>query len=73
MRLENLYPNFAKSPPAVQLQLLAEYRLKRAEDMAKPNTFRVKKASATALTEEEKVVMKILKLKKKDILAMREM
>ena len=75
MRLENLYHNFVTSPPEIQLQILSAYRQKRAEDMAKPNTFRVKavKAAANALTEEEQIVMKLLGLKKKEVIAMRQL
>lgn len=75
MRLENLYPNFVTAPPELQLQLLSTYRQKRAEDMEKPNTFRVKAtaAKANALTPEEETIMKLLGLKKKEVLAMRQM
>ena len=75
MRLESLYPNFTKSPPEIQLQILSAYRQKRAVDMAKPNTYRVKALSiaATALTDEEKIIMKLLGLKKKEVLALRQM
>jgi hypothetical protein len=43
--------------------------------MAKPNTYRVKALSiaATALTDEEKIIMKLLGLKKKEVLALRQM
>lgn len=75
MRLENLYPNFVTAPSELQLQILSTYRQKRAEDMAKPNTFRVKAttAKANALTSEEEIIMKLLGLKKKEVLVMRQM
>lgn len=81
MRLEELYPDFSTALPEVQLHLVARYRQRRAEDMAKPNTYKVKKKKkpkkkavnlATQLTENEKVLMKTLGLKKKQILAMRK-
>lgn len=75
MRLENLYPNFAKLCEAEQIAYIASYRLRRAEDMSKPAFVKKSKAPASQkleLTEEETAVMKLLGLKKKDILALRE-
>jgi len=71
LRLENLYTNFVTAPPEIQLQILSAYRQRRAEDMAKPNTFRVKAiaAKANALTPEEEIIMKLLRLKKKEVIA----
>jgi hypothetical protein len=76
MRLENLFKNFSTSSTAEQLEFLVSYRLRRAEDMEKPSTFRKKKAPSTAsakptLTEEEKLLMKLLGLKPKDLIALR--
>lgn len=76
MRLENLYLNFGTSSPEEQLAYVVAYRLKRAEDMAKPIPSRKKKsekasAAKVVLTEEEKVVMQLLGLKQKDIIALR--
>lgn len=74
MRLENLYPNFGKSPPEVQAAFISAYRLRRATDLAtvlstkKPIT--VSKTSIS-LTDEEKAIMKLLGLKQKDVLALR--
>lgn len=79
MRLENLYPNFGKASPEEQVEYVANYRLRRASDMLKAPTWpKPKKVSKTKkkalpLTEEEKVVMGLLSLKKKDIIAMRAM
>jgi hypothetical protein len=74
MRLENLYLNFGEASPEMQALFIASYRLKRAQDMEKPSTYKKKVVSIKVrleLTEEEKVVMKMLGLKQKDILALR--
>jgi hypothetical protein len=74
MRLEGLYPNFGRSSPEMQVNMLATYRLKRMEDLAKtPTSKKRSPASQTTpvLTEEEKVIMKLLGLKQKDITALR--
>jgi hypothetical protein len=78
MRLENLYPNFGKSSPEAQARYVADYRLKRAEDMAKTPTWPKQKKTTTStkappLTEEEKIVMKLLGLTKKEIIALRSL
>jgi len=78
MRLEDLYTNFGKSPPEEQLKYIAEYRLRRATDLAAiPSTKKspAKKSkidlSGIELTQEEKAIMKMLGLKQKDIAALR--
>lgn len=76
MRLENLYSNFGKSPPEEQEKFVAEYRLRRAQDLAAipPTTSRKTTSgikSKIDLSDEEKAVMKMLGLKQKDILALR--
>lgn len=76
MRLENLYINFGKSPPEEQLKYLAEYRLRRAQDLAAvPPTSKTKSVIKSkidvSLSEEEKAIMKKLGLKQKDIAALR--
>ena len=77
MRLENLYPNFTTSPPPLQLKYITEYRLRRAEDMSKQATWPKIKAKGKGrkkqppLTGEEKTLMNLLGLKKKDIIDMR--
>ena len=79
MRLENLYPNFGKSSLEEQANYIATYRLRRAEDMGKqptwpkPKKVSKSKAKALPLTEAEKSIMSLMGLKKKDVLAMREM
>ena len=78
MRLENLYPNFGKACAEEQLAYIVAYRLRRAEDMAKPNTYHSKKAASQkgqkvtiCLTDEEKKLMKMLGLKQKDMMMLR--
>jgi hypothetical protein len=78
MRLENLYLNFGKSTSEQQAEYIAIYRLRRATDLEKTPTSSKKKSSVTrskidlSLTDEEKAVMKMLGLKQKDILALRD-
>jgi hypothetical protein len=78
MQLSQLFKNFGTSTPEEQAEFIALYRLRRAEDMEKPSTYK-KKLSASpkktveklTLSDEEKALMKLLGLKQKDILAMR--
>ena len=74
MRLENLYPNFGQIPPEEQLAYISLYRFKRAEDMSKPATYKRKKVVKTKVefSEEDKALMKLLGLKPKDLLALKE-
>ncbi|MFA5152793.1 MAG: hypothetical protein WC554_09555 [Clostridia bacterium] len=74
MRLENLYPNFGKVCAEEQAAYIASYRLRRAQDLAsevKEKKSRAVKKSKIDLSEEEKVMMKLLGLKQKDIVALR--
>lgn len=77
MRLENLYSNFGTASPEDQAAFMSAYRLRRAEDMAKPSTRPRKNVAGKgskidlSLTDEEKTLMKILGLKKKDMLLLR--
>ncbi len=76
MRLENLYLNFGTSSPEEQAAYISSYRLRRAEDMAKPSSMKKKPGKAVStkvtLSDEEKAVMKLLGLKMKDVIALRE-
>jgi len=78
MRLEQLYTNFGTSSPEEQACFIASYRAKRAEDMAKPSTIKKKKKSVSVntskidLSDDEKMLMKLLGLSKKDIIALRD-
>jgi len=73
MRLENLYLNFGKASAEGQAAYISAYRLRRAEDMAKPST-RTKKGSVNTskidLSDAEKALMKMLGLKQKDMKAL---
>ena len=75
MRLENLYENFGLASPEMQAKYITEYRLRRSEDLAKPSTYPKSKPKSSkpklVLTEEEKSLMKLLGLKKKDMVALR--
>jgi len=75
MRLENLYPNFGTASPEDQAAYMSVYRLRRAEDMMQTSTYPKKKSTAIRskidLSEEEKVLMKMLGLKQKDIQLLR--
>lgn len=74
MRLENLYPNFAKQSVEEQAAYIASYRLKRAQDLViepKQKKSRSGKGSKIDLSDEEKALMKLLGLKQKDVLALR--
>ena len=78
MRLENLYSNFGSASPEDQAAYISAYRLRRAEDMAKPPTWpkaKTTKASGKKsnidLSNEEKALMKMLGLKQKDMLLLR--
>ena len=80
MRLENLYENFGRAAPELQAQYITSYRLRRAEDMDKPPTWpKTKKTAAKSaqakivLTDEEQTLIKLLGIKKKDILALRSL
>ena len=75
MRLEDLYENFGKASPEAQLEFIATYRLRRAKDL---ETIPKAKSSSSKkptqeLSEEEKILMAILGLKKKDIIALRDL
>lgn len=75
MRLETLYLNFGTASPEDQAKYISEYRLRRMQDLEKtpPSKKRSQSAKTTKLelTDEEKIVMKMLGLKQKDILALR--
>jgi hypothetical protein len=79
MRLENLYSNFGNASSEEQAKYVAEYRLKRAEDMAlEPTWPKIKRKTKSrtknknlSLSEDEKSLMKLLEIKKKEIIQMR--
>ena len=74
MRLEQLYKNFGSSSVEDQTAYIVEYRLKRAKDLetipkSKPST--TSKKISYELTDEEKALMKLLGIKKRDLEALR--
>jgi hypothetical protein len=78
MQLSQLYKNFATSTQEEQEEFISLYRRKRAVDLSSSTPTQRKKTPAgvsistkLALSEEEKLLMKMLGLKQKDILAMR--
>jgi len=76
MRLEDLYENFGKASPEAQLEFIAAYRLRRAKDLEtipKAKSSSSPKKTSLELSEEEKILMAILGLKKKDIIALRDL
>lgn len=80
MQLGQLYKNFGTSSPEEQAEFMSAYRLKRASDLSSSPTEKKKRstintgasAQKLALSEEEKLLMKMLGLKQKDILAARQ-
>lgn len=78
MQLKDLYKNFGTSTPDEQAEFVAQYRLRRASDLESTPTVQRKKSTTKTtgglkitLSEEEKLLMKMLGLKQKDILAAR--
>ena len=78
MLLSQLYKNFGKSSPEEQAEFISQYRLRRAQDLETTPTARERKSTTATtlrklvLSEEEKLLMKLLGLKQKDVMAMRE-
>jgi hypothetical protein len=79
MRLEQLYKNFGLASPEEQAEFISAYRFKRASDLSSSSTVQKKQlttsntsTSKLALSEEEKLLMKMLGIKQKDIIAMRQ-
>lgn len=80
MRLENLYSNFADQSSEEQIAFVIAYRQRRAEDMSRLVSTKVKGKKSTSgkesiidLSDEEKTLMKALGLKKKDMIALRQL
>lgn len=82
MRLENLYENFGLATPERQMEMLAAYRIRRAEELAKPATTSKRRITTSSVSRskidlsvspEEKALMKLLGLKQKDLLALRSL
>ena len=74
MQLQQLYEDFATLSPAGQLEFVFSYRKARAMDLVEVKTkSKQPVVSKIDISDEEKVVMKLLGLKMKDILALRTM
>ena len=71
MKLENLYPDFMSLDEPAQLFFIQEYRKRRALDLSSSVTKTKATTSNFDITDEEKVMMKLLGLKMKDIQALR--
>jgi hypothetical protein len=79
MQLRQLYKNFGESSPEEQAEFMSAYRLKRASDLGSAPTAQKKRLTTVtsaalklSFSEEEKILMKMLGLKQKDILATRQ-
>lgn len=80
MQLGQLYKNFGTSSPEEQAEFMSAYRLKRASDLSNSPIEKKKRSTTSSgtsaqkitLSEEEKLLMKMLGLKQKDILAARQ-
>lgn len=71
MKLEELYPNYNEMTQEERFAFVAGYRFKRASDLSRTEEPSAKKQGLLVLTEEEKVLMKLLGIKQKDIKALR--
>lgn len=74
MQLQQLYEDFITLSPTGQLEFVFSYRKARAIDLADVKAKSKQPVmSKIDISDEEKVVMKLLGLKMKDILALRTM
>lgn len=71
MKLEELYKDYNDLNQDERLAFIASYRFKRAVDLTHTEEPSAKKQGLLVLTEEEKVMMKLLGLKQKDLKALR--
>jgi hypothetical protein len=71
MKLEELYPNYNEMTQEERFAFVAGYRFKRASDLSHTEEPSAKKQGLLVLSEEEKVLMKLLGIKQKDIKALR--
>lgn len=76
MRLDNLYTPFSSLSLAEQTSFIAAYRFRRASDLEIYTPKRSKRpvtttSSKPVLTDEEKLLAKMLGLKQSDIIALR--
>ena len=74
MQLKDLFENFGKASSEQQLAYIISYRIKRSQDLEKILSVKKKQSAKTSkidLSEEEKALMKLLGIKQKDIIALR--
>lgn len=74
MRLEGLYQDFSRMSPEEQASFISSYRLRRATELASTTPLKLPAAkikTKVELSDEEKAIMKLLGLKQKDVLALR--
>lgn len=71
MRLEDLYKDYDSLSQDERLSFVANYRQQRSCDIQKTETKSKVRTPAVILTEEEKVLMKLLGIKMKDIQALK--
>jgi hypothetical protein len=70
MKLEQLYPDFMQIPESEQVLFIQELRKKRQIELSSIPTTNMSKFDIS-FSDAEKIAMKMLGLKKKDILALR--
>jgi len=70
--LESLYPDFTQMSDEEQQMFIRNYRNKRREDFAEVTQYSVNK-KADALTEDEKALLKLLKISAKDLRALKSL
>jgi hypothetical protein len=70
MKLEQMYLDFTQMDEPAQVFFIQEYRKKRLYDLSHVVT-KTKTSSKVELTEEEKVMARLLGLKTKDMIALR--
>jgi hypothetical protein len=71
MKLDQMYLNFTQVEEPAQVLFIEEYRKKRFLDLSQIVTKTKTSTSKIDITEDEKVMMKLLGLKMKDIVALR--
>lgn len=73
MKLEELYQDFELLSPEERMAFVAEYRAKRASELRKNDEAKTKKQLSIGFTEQEKLMMKLLGLKAKDLKALKSL
>jgi len=72
MKLEELYQDFALLDPVGKLSFVSEYRVLRSYNLKSEVNVKTRKVpETTSFTEQEKLLMKLLGLKAKDLRALK--